>query len=504
MNFKNPEKIVRAATIGIIVYLVGFGIAMAFFPIRPFWNDEWRLLYNIKFKNVHQLWGPLELVQECPRTYLTALKEITAAFDYSYISIRLPALIITIASIFFCFSLRKKIFPNSPVFSYLFILILVSSQTFTDYIVQVKQYEMDIFLCLLTLWQLLTLLHISEHGVTGKSKYLLLCATFLVVPFFSYIYPITVAPLFPIIVFNSFARSTNKQVNGNKKSNWAAVYLPLVLVTISIIIFYVIDVKQLMADDSMYQSYWEMLGNTQHKNPFLENFWNLFSLVGSGFLYEIIFGILGIASFFYVIYRLIQTKKYSYSKDDYLKLYGVFLLLLTLGLFLCNKLLGGVARLTAFTVPSIAILIVFFLEDLRNKYGYIKVTGVCFTIVFLGLFGNIISSCIGRFTYVEYQDRIKTYWRTSAALKQARLSKFPILVTNGAFGDPLKEHKPAPGDGLTAAVVLKDNPEYKVWDTVSIYQVHDVASAREYMKQLPPQVKSAIVGDGINFTRMDR
>src|SRR5690606_1839450 len=163
----------------------------------PFWNDEWRLIYNIKFKNFAQLWGTLDLLQECPRVYLTLLKIISANFDYSYTALRLPPLIIGMSSIALLFFLHKKLYPQQSLISGLFILILISSQTFTDYLVQVKQYEMDIFLALAALWQLVILLNLATHEQRWRI-YIFLCLSLLIVPYFSYTYPIVAAPFFPI------------------------------------------------------------------------------------------------------------------------------------------------------------------------------------------------------------------------------------------------------------------------------------------------------------------
>jgi len=500
-----------------MIYLLCFGIAMAFFPVRPFWNDEWRLIYNLKFKNVSQLWGTLDLLQQCPRVYLTVLKKITSSFDYSYISLRLPALVIGAVSILFCFYLKKKIFPGTRIYAYLFILILISSQTFTDYLVQVKQYEMEILLCLLALWQLITLLKICEKGPGNKYTYLLLCFSFLVAPFFSYTYPIAVAPIFPVIIFNSILSVKNKQLN--KTRSLLYLYLPLILVSASIVIFYFIDVKQLMADNRMYLSYIRMLGQGKGENHFIENFWQLFSLVGSGFIYEIIFGMLGITSFFYGMYRLAKIKKRDYAREDYLKLYSILLLLLTLCLFLTGKLLGSVARLTAYTIPSISILIISFFEDLSAKYNYNKLAGILATILFIGLFGNIISTCINTFIKPGYSNKIETYWHTSKALKEARLNKIPILITDGVRGDKINEYAPVPGkisfntitpaqiagvDTLCTEVILKVNPEYKVWDAIPVYIIPDMKWTNEYVKQLPAEYRSAIACDGINFIKLTR
>ena len=485
---------------------------MAIFPIRPFWNDEWRLVYNIKFKSIPQLWGTLDLVQQCPRVYLTVLKIITSFFDYSYTALRTPALVLSVASILLCFHLKKKIYPQSTIYSYLFILVLMSSQTFTDYIVQVKHYEMDIFLSLLSLWQLIVLLQISKGEAVGKYTYLLLCFSLLIAPFFSYIYPITIAPIFPIILLSTFVSIHNYPPKN--KAKWLfTLYFPLFVVFVSTLIFYFIDVRQLMADNSMYMSYWEMMGNKELKNSFLFNIWELFALVGSGYVYEIIFGILGIFSFSFALYSLVKRKKLTYVNEDYYKIYVILLLVITLGFIFCDKLIGGVARLTAFTVPSIAMLIVAFLTDLKTAYYKTKLANTLATILFLGLFGNILSTCINCFTYPEYKNRIETYWRIGDAIKEARVQKAPLLITQGVLGDKMEEHAPMPGkiqtDNFTgpnvmAKVAIIDHPEYKHKDTIIIFPIPDMKWADEYVKQLPIEYKSAIVFDGITILQRHR
>ena len=491
---------------------------MACFPIRPFWNDEWRLLYNIKFKPYDLLWGRLDLLQECPRLYLFCIKKISSFFDYSYTSLRMPALVLTAISICFCFYLKNKIFPNNKIFSFLFILILISSQTFTDYMVQVKHYEMEILLCLLAFWQLITLLEMCEQGKPcNKYKYFLLCISFFMSPYFGYTYSIAVAPVFPLLIFSSLISINKKEFIYDKKLFLLALYLPLVIAAINIVIFYFIDVKQVMGDNKMYWSYMRMLGNKKGENHFIEYFWNLFSLVGSGFLYEIIFGIIGVLSFFYVIYKLAQTKINQYTKEDYYKLYGILLLVITLCLFLSGKLLGSVARLTAYTIPSIAFIIISFLQYINIIYT--KLVNVITVILFVGLFGNIITTCINTFTYPEYSNRIKTLWNTSLALKQARLNKIPIFITDGVCGDIIEMKTQIAGkityntidseqikgaDKVCSEVIVKINPEYKVWDNTPIYIIPDIKWTNIYINQLPIEIKSAIVCDGINYFRINR
>ena len=513
MKWRSPDKVVQITTSCIILYLLCFGVAMVFFPIRPFWNDEWRLIYNLKFKNIHQLWGRLDLLQQCPRTYLSVLKLFTSAFDYSYTALRLPALILCVINVIGLFHLKKKLFIDRVVYGCLFILIIISSQTFTDYMTQVKHYEMDILVTLLALGQCIVLLDMCNiPNLRSKTRYLLLCLSFIITPFFSYIYPIAIAPVFLILILSIY--NTMPKIPINQRAKYLlAILFPLLLVSVSIAIFYIIDVKQLMGDNSMYHSYRQMLGNVENKNRFLSDFWNLFALVGSGFVFEIIFGILGISAFAYAIVHLIKLRIKDYFREDYLKLYGIILLFITMLLFLSGKLLGGVARLTVYTVPAISFLIIIFLRDMKYKYGFVKPTHVTATIVFVGLVGNIITTCINTFTYPEYKERIKTYHHTSLALQKARLNKVPLLFTDGVHGDIIKNTPTSAGhvqqntidaeqingvDALCTEVILKVNPAYKVWDTIPVFLIPDFTWTKAYMNQLPAAYNRAIATDGIN------
>jgi hypothetical protein len=517
----SADKLIRKATVFAAIYILCFGIAQAFFPIRPFWNDEWRLLYNIKFRDMHRLWQTLDLLQQCPRVYLSLLKYITASFDYCYTSIRLPSLVITTASMALAFRLHRRIFPLREKTTYLFLLILFSSQTFTDYLVQVKQYELEIFLCLVVLWQLLTLLDVCDNARPPRTgTMILLCLSFAVAPFFSYTYPIAVAPLFPILLFRARSSFAASHLSGpDKRQLWLSILLPLAIAIAAIVVFYIIDVRQLMADSRMYQSYRRMLGSDKEARNFAEDLWQLFSLVGSGLIFEVIFGVVGITSFVYGLYTLAGKKWTAYTLADHLKAYAIILLMLVLALFISGRLLGGVARLTAFSVPSIALLIVLFFDDVRNRYRYTRLANIITTILFLGLFGNIISTFIATFTFPKYANRIRTYWRMSDALKMARTEKLPFIYTDGVRGDVVKDTTTAAGhimantitpeqiagvDVLCDEVIVKVDPEYKTWDTVAVFQAPDMKWMKEYVQQLPPQYTSAIVCDGINYYRIVR
>ncbi|MBS1782082.1 MAG: hypothetical protein JSS78_03355 [Bacteroidetes bacterium] len=502
------DQLIRYSVVAITLFLFAFGIAQAFFPIRPFWNDEWRLIYNIKFKSVPELWGRLDLLQECPRVYLTLLKYISAAFDYSYTALRLPPLIIAGISALFVFHLHHRIYPARNTISYLFILILLSSQTFTDYMVQVKQYEMDILLSLLAIWQLLVLNQATLEKPHRISYWMLSCSL-LFVPFLSYIYPIVLAPIFVIISWKLW----NEKKKNHSFFQWVQIIFPLLLAVISILIFYAVDVKNVMENKEMYVSYQRAYYHSQ-KETLLGDLWNLFSLVGSGFIFEIVFGLIGLSAFIYTLFRLIKTKWVQAHTADYIRLYAAVLVLLVLALLFSGKIIGGVARLTAYTVPSISILIIFLLDDMKSRFGYNKLaSGIAF-VLFIALFGNIISSCINNFTYEKYQDYITTYRNTGKALRKARLQNIPFMVTDGVCGDDWKLNPTKPGhiqtntitveqikgvDTLCAEVITKVHPEYKVWAPIVFYYMPDPKWIKTYVDQVPKQYSSVVAGDGIHF-----
>jgi len=517
VKFRFTEKTIRVITIFLVVYLLGFALAMALFEIRPFWNDEWRLIYNLKFKSEKELWGVLDLLQECPRTYLICLKKITSFFDYSYQSLRFPALITAAAGIFLMFRLRKLIFPSPTINGYLFILILLSSQTFTDYIVQTKQYEMELFLTLAALLQLKAFYDLRFGMMkVGSIRYILLCLSLIVAPFFSYTYTIAVLPVFPICFFLILRGFSSNCI---ERDRWLLLKmgLPLGLALASILVFYRVDLSHVMANSRMYHSYRNMLGMNEHENPVLLNMWKFFSLVGSGFVFEIIFGLVGLASFLFYLAKHswddLSNDHYSFGKIC--RIYAALLISITLMLIASQKLMGGVARLVAFTVPSVSILIIYFLDHLNTAKGLVSRLGKAVSLViFVGLIGNVITTFINVFTYPEYKNRITTYHQTGLALKDARLKKAPLLFTEGVKGDKIEKSAPQPGtiatqtitdeqkaglDYLCPEVVLKVNPEYKVWDTVQVYQAPDAKWVKDYVAQLPEKFTIAVFTDGIHF-----
>lgn len=77
-------KITRIITIATLLFLIAWGFISVIFPVRPFWIDEWRIIYNLKFKTAEGLRGPMDFMQQFPRAYLQLIKAFTALFNCSY------------------------------------------------------------------------------------------------------------------------------------------------------------------------------------------------------------------------------------------------------------------------------------------------------------------------------------------------------------------------------------------------------------------------------------
>ena len=91
-----------------------WGAVTLLWEVRPFWVDEWRIIYNLKFKSEEELWGKLAFMQQFPRLYLSLLKLFTAKLHYSYFSLRLPSFLIGTAAMWGVYRLAGKVYePNN-------------------------------------------------------------------------------------------------------------------------------------------------------------------------------------------------------------------------------------------------------------------------------------------------------------------------------------------------------------------------------------------------------
>ena len=499
-----PEKIVRIATVATLSFMVCWGLVSVLAEIRPFWVDEWRIIYNLKFKSAANLWGPLDFMQQFPRVYMQIIKAFTSAFNYSYICLRLPSYIIGSFSMVFCYRLMNKIFPAVHFNKFLFVMILVSCSTFTLYFVQIKQYTMDILLSIIAIWQLIELLNLQPAKKLSIARYLLLCLSFLIVPFFSYIYPVAIAPAF-IVIFIHSIHVIKDPINGKAKfllRQW----FPLFLCTVSICVFYLIDVSQLLADQGMRQWWGELLLEKGFSwGFFFYTIFNLFAEIGSGLIFWILFGALGSAAFLYSIYSctrgLFENKTGTHG---WLRLYSTLLLVLVFILFLTKKLPVGEPRLNAFTIPSISILIIYFLDQLKQKKIGSKISWGISTLLYVGLIGNIYTTFFAAITGPAYAKEMNIYKSTEKAILLAQSKKIPIFITPGV-AYPYEKTRNLPfNNTVPGDWVLKSFPAYDPANSIPVYPINNLNNMKEIIDQLPSNIKEVIAGDGISYSIIKR
>ena len=498
---RNPEKIVRAVTLFTLGVMVVWGVVSVFREVRPFWVDEWRIIYNLKFKTIEELWGPLALMQQFPRAYISLLKWWTATQGYSYFSLRLPSLLVALAAMGAVYALARRVWPAGNHRKYLLVLMLVSCGTFTEYFVQVKQYTMDLFLAVLALWQLVWLMEVGERGVKSITGYLLLCVGLLVAPFFSYTYPIVIAPVFMVVFVQDVAlwrRKSGVETVKRITLQW----LPLFLCTFSITLFYVADVAQLSADGQM-RYYWKGLVNEDGFSVvvFAEHVFHVLAQPGSGFLFWWLFGLLCMVALGYGGYTAWRNLRAPETgARAMLLLYAVALLLVMMALNVAGRLPLGEPRLNAFAVPAIAVLLINLLDAVATTSRLHKAGAVISYILVAGLAGNILSTVYASFADGKYQRRMATYHATQRAIEQAQAQRLPILVTpEVAWPYDKTRNLPDTVNNVPGDWVLMTWPAFTPGHAMRVYNIPDTQNVQQYFSQLPDGIVAVMVGDGMHY-----
>lgn len=489
MNLK-----LRDLTLVVLFLLVGIGIFMTFFEVKPFWVDEWFIIDNLKNKSYAELWRPLHFMQQFPRTYLSVFKAVTSAFHYSYISLRIISLLVSISAIGLAYYLGKRLFANE-VTRYLFVLIIVSSFTFTEYFVETKQYPMDILVSLVALWQFMEL---ARYRQGSRKKYSVLCASFFIAPFFSYTYLLVIAPVY-LLVATSIVQGAakKKQLLVPGPRHW----LPLALGIIGAGIFYIIDGRQLASDRCMNDRWSFLMIDKNHPlRSIATSFYTLFAQVGAGLLFEIVFATLGICSFIAALVAIARSRwsgKGEADTGEPIKAYVCLVILITMTLFIMGRIPVGTPRLNVFTVPSIAILVILLVNRLWQRFSGNIGRFLLPALLYAGVIGNLFTWYIHYFTSTEYQKQMTIFNNTQAAIRWSVTKKSPIFITPGVTY-PYEQAVIDAGDKDPAAWVLKTFPAYPAENGPAVYAVPDTASALISAGD-KTTCREVIVGDGTYY-----
>ncbi len=491
------EGLLRLAILAVLLVLAADGLVNTFFFTHPFWVDEWRIIYNLKTKNITGLWQGLDFMQQFPRAYLSCFKVFAQVFDYSYSALRLPSFIVGCCAIGLAWRLMRRMYPAGLLLQYLFPLIIASSVPFTKYFVQTKQYTMDMLLCLLAVWQLLELRRLLvTDGGAKPVRYALACASLAIAPFFSYTYAIAVAPLY--LLAPLFA------LRGSAARPWQ-IMVPLLCGLCGIAAVYMADVRQLLADQGM-KTFWKCNFSTSLGiGGILDNLFAAFAHAGSGYVFEIIFGVLGVAGFIKGIMNLpAMVQKTIPGIKDLAVAYATLMLSLVFLLFLAGKLPLGESRLNAFLIPSVALLIIDLLATPPRPVLQRIPSGIA-VVLFLGVAGNIFTTIIGNYTEDTLPKEREIYFGMAAAIRKAEGLHLPILATpavawpyDDALNLPDTLHT-VPGDWI-----LKTHPAYHMALAIPVYAIPTAGGATAWMDTASLKPKGVVLCDGANYTVVSR
>jgi len=487
-------NIIRKVAFWCLAAMAVTGGVMVFFQVKPFWVDEWFIIDNLKSKTPAQLLGRLHFLQQFPRAYLVLFRQITAPFHFGYRALRLPSFMVSLGSMILGWRLCGRLFGKDSFSRYLFILIIASSNTFTEYFVEVKQYPMDIFMSLVAIWQLLALTDMMRSAPARFSW--LLCFSLLVAPFVSYTYCLAAAPLYLLMFFSTVSQWRKGR----------AMIAPVLLLLIGVIAlagFWLFDGRQLATDRIMYDRWSFVMVDKGHWwLSFIGGCYTLFAQTGSGFMFELIFGILGILGFLTGIRRAIRNYSAGiYDPAVVANAYSTLIILLAIGLFAAGKLPLGNQRLNSFTTASIAILIILLLNDLAAAIAAPAGKYVLPVLLYAGVIGNIVSVYVNYFTGGRYKREMAIYTSTQKAITEAQQKNVPILVTRDV-AYPYQQAVTDAGDKDPAVWVLKTFPAYNAAAQLPVYEIADTSAARATLVSV--NVSSAIAGDGISYRQVYR
>lgn len=448
------------------------------------------MLYNIKFKNADQLWGKLDYTQQFPRVYLQIVKAFTSIFDYSYQSLRLQSFLVGAAALGLIWHLARRLFDDKPE-RYLFILVIAGNPMFIDYLGQVKHYEMEMLMGLLALWQYLEILQPTTP--TKKTRSAALYLSLLAAPFFSYTYPIAIAPALAIII------SACTQKNGLLRDRRGEALLLVAVSAVACASFYLLDVAKVMTDSNMH-NFWfqrpDYLNGGFEKRTI--NTWKFFAKTGAGALFEVVFGIACLVATASATLRVTLKSNSLPATTRYMLQYALLLVGALIGLYMLDKIPLGQAKFTIFAAPALSLILAYAIKHWAETYKK-RAPGILTAILFAAMAGNILTAFLQIFTSDDYRLKLKTYHANVRAIELAKENHIPIVVTP-AIGLPDDITVPVPYLSMPdAAGILRTYPGYHEKDSIEIVATSKNPGKDEVNRSFPPGAKNVVFSDGVNI-----
>ena len=235
-----------------------------------------------------------------------------------------------------------------------------------------------------------------------------------------------------------------------------------------------IDVSKVMQDEGM-QAYWQdFLATGDSKGlVILTNIYKLFAHIGSGGLFEVVFGILGITGGVHSIIKL----KSNITSGKPLRTAAVYtsvMVLLAIVLYIAGKLPLGAHRLNAFATAPLGLLALYTIDSLQKLPKGKVIQNTIYPVLVAGLAGNVFSSYNNEYKSEEYKKKLRIYNNASNAIVNAQQRNVPLLV-NRELIYPHDNH------GIEADWAVKTLPVYRANSNIAVYPANNEAEIQQVM-----------------------
>ncbi len=446
---KQIDKLLKLV-VGIVILFAIFSQIYSLIEIKAFWLDEWFILYNIKYKSYSELFGNLFYIQQFPRIYLILIKFLADISNYNYLILRLlPTLMQIINIILIVYLIRKIVFPDNEYKGFLFVLFFLSFQTTWFYFTQLKQYTMEMFFSLLSLYYFY---YISKNYDKIKVKsvaYLLILLGIFTGSFFSYTFPIVILPLMISLFFTVVYDFSNKQFQLKP-------ILPILIFLISLIINYFTDLQYVLNSKEQYGNFDEYIMNYDSLSSIIKSSYNIIRIFAYNFTYtpqnyNIIFAsflhLTKIVIIFLTIIGLIikikeqfdkirtdklkYFKTFSFRANPDISVYLLILFLATFFLYFLRMLPTGQPRINYFSYLFTTYFLIVGLSWIVVKHKYIR-----YFMISIVLFATMFQITRNYIREIENKNLIfdqNIYENVGNAIIKAQNDKLPVVVMNNEF-----------------------------------------------------------------------
>lgn len=501
---KHIEQFISKYILLIIICGILIVESISITRMKPFWLDEWFVIFNIKFKEIDEFFfRPLEFSQGFPRVYLSLLKYFSRTFDYSHLSlVIIPSIIQALNIIFFWHLSKEAVYRENKLKGYFLVLLFLSYKTTFVYFTQIKPYTMELFCSLLAIWQYYEFGRHFKYSRAKDFRFWIAVGILPVAPFLSYSYPIIITPLLTGLFFTFV-------YTGKTFDNTMKTLFPLALFLISIVIEYYIDIKFALSSNIHRANLWRTYSvSYESLNSFILHLSRSFFVFMSHaflpldkylkdplwtgnyikhiiylfriliFLIPTVIGILMISSFtikdftdsaneggsFLSGFKVFSLTEYSIRTFFFVLFFAIWVL------FLMNLLPIGPKRANYFCIPMLGYLWIegiYFFKRNKNSFFYlygnsILISGLISLVVFIGIGYN-------KEALEKSGSRAQWYHTVGKAIQAAYNTDLPILV-------PVKERNWKHAAGWHFNLMLKTHPYHnnkKEVKTISLAVIKD-------------------------------